>query len=84
MMTFVLYPRARYCHQVGGKFTLKLLELVVGWLAKDLCQCDIMGHLGLDRLGLIGTGKLAKGRCLVCPNDNCYESNDGGAHKSNV
>ncbi len=33
---------------------------------------------------LIGMGKLAKGRCLVCPDDNCYESNDGGAHKSNV
>ncbi len=43
-------PRARYCHQVAGKFALKLLELAVRWLAKDSCQCD-MGHLGLDGLG---------------------------------
>ncbi len=49
-MAFVVSPRARYCHQVDGKFALKLLELVVRWLAKDSCQCD-MGHLGLDGLG---------------------------------
>ncbi len=49
-MAFVMSPRARYRHQVGGKFALKLLELAVGWLAKDSCQCD-MGHLGLDGLG---------------------------------
>jgi hypothetical protein len=49
-MAFVVSSRARYCHQVGGKFTLELLELAVRWLAKDSCQCD-MGHLGLDRLG---------------------------------
>ena len=49
-MAFVMSPRARYCHQVGGMFALKLLELAVGWLAKDSCQCD-MGHLGLDGLG---------------------------------
>jgi hypothetical protein len=49
-MTFVVSPRARYRHQVSGKFMLKLLELVVGWLAEDSCQCD-MGHLGLDKLG---------------------------------
>ncbi len=48
-MAFVVSPRARYPHQVGGKFALKLLELAVRWLAKDSRQCD-MGHLGLDRL----------------------------------
>jgi hypothetical protein len=48
-MTFVVPPRARYHHQVDGKYTLKLLELALGWLAEDLCQCD-MGHLGHDRL----------------------------------
>ncbi len=49
-MTFVVSPRARYCHQIGGKFVLELLELAVRWLTKDSCQCD-MGHLGLDGLG---------------------------------
>jgi hypothetical protein len=49
-MTFVVPPRAGYHHQVDGKYTLKLLKLALGWLAKDLCQCG-MGHLGLDRLG---------------------------------
>jgi hypothetical protein len=49
-LTVVVSPRARYHHQVDGKYTLKLLELAAGWLAKDSCQCD-MGHLGLDRLG---------------------------------
>jgi hypothetical protein len=48
-MTFVLPPRARYHHQVDGKYTLKLLELAVGWLDEDSRQCD-MGHLGHDRL----------------------------------
>ncbi len=43
-------PRARYCHQIGSKFALKLLDLAVRWLAKDSHQCDI-GHLGLDGLG---------------------------------
>jgi hypothetical protein len=63
-------------------------------LAKDSCQRD-MGHLGLDelcrylfghcyRVLLIGASKMEKGTCLVCPNDNCYESNDGGAHKLDV
>ncbi len=49
-MAFVVSPRARYCHQIGGWFVLKLLELAVRWLAKDSLQCD-MGHLGLDGLG---------------------------------
>ncbi len=49
-MAFVVSPRARHCHQVGGKFTHELLELVVRWLAKDSCQSD-MGHLGLDGPG---------------------------------
>ncbi len=49
-MAFGVPPRAKYHHQVGGKFALKLLELAVQWLAKDSCQCD-MGHLGLDGLG---------------------------------
>ncbi len=49
-MAFVVSPRARYSHQVGGKFTLKLLELAVRWLAKDSRQCD-MEHLGFDRFG---------------------------------
>jgi hypothetical protein len=49
-MAFVVSPRARYRHQVGVKFVLELLELVVRWLAKDSCQCD-MEHLGLDGLG---------------------------------
>ncbi len=49
-MAFVVSPRARYRHQVAGKFALELLELAVRWLAKDSCQCD-MGHLGLDGLG---------------------------------
>jgi hypothetical protein len=49
-LTVVVSPRARYHHQVDGKYTLKLLELVAGWLAEDSFQCD-MGHLGLDRLG---------------------------------
>ncbi len=49
-MAFVASPRARYCHQIGGKFALELLELVVRRLTKDCCQCD-MGHLGLDGLG---------------------------------
>jgi hypothetical protein len=48
-MALVVSPRARYCHQVGGKFAVKLLELVVRWLAKDSRQCD-MGHLGVDGL----------------------------------
>ncbi len=92
-MTFVVSPRARYRHQVGGKFTLKLLELVL--LAEDLCQCD-MGHLGLDRLGRDrirhGNGVVLnwhgwvgkKGRCLLCPNDICYDSDYGIACKSDV
>ncbi len=33
---------------------------------------------------LIGMGELAKGRCLECPDDNCYESDYGGALKFNV
>ncbi len=33
---------------------------------------------------LIGMGKLAKGRCLVCPDGNCYKSDYGGARKSDV
>jgi hypothetical protein len=33
---------------------------------------------------LIEASKMAKRRCLVCPNDNCYETNDGGARKSDV
>jgi hypothetical protein len=49
-MAFVVSPRARYHHQIGSKFALKLLELAVRWLAKGSRQCD-MGHLGLDRLG---------------------------------
>ncbi len=49
-ITFVVSPRARYRHQVDDKYMLKLLELAVEWLAKDVCQCG-MGHLGLDRLG---------------------------------
>jgi hypothetical protein len=48
-MAFVVSPRARYRHQIGGKFALELFELAVRWLAKDSCQCD-MGHLGLDGL----------------------------------
>ncbi len=48
-MVFVVSPRARYHHQICGKFALKLLELVVRWLARDSCQCD-MGHLGPDGL----------------------------------
>ncbi len=49
-MAFVVSPRARYCHQIGGKFALELLELGVRGLVKDYCQCK-MGHLGLDGLG---------------------------------
>ncbi len=49
-MTFVVSPRARYRHQNGGQFVLKLIELAVRWLAKDSCQCEIR-HLGLDGLG---------------------------------
>ncbi len=50
-MAFVVSPRARYRHQIGGKFVLKMLELAVRWLAKkDSCQCE-MGHMGLDGLG---------------------------------
>jgi hypothetical protein len=49
-MALFVSPRARYCHQIGGKFALELLELAVRWLAKNSCQCD-MGHLGLDGLG---------------------------------
>ena len=49
-MAFVMSPRARYRHQIGGKFALELFELAVRWLAKDSCQCD-MGHLGLNGLG---------------------------------
>ncbi len=49
-MAFVVSPRARDHHQIGGKFALELLELAVRWLAKDSCQCDT-GHLGLDGLG---------------------------------
>ncbi len=49
-MAFVVAPRALYRHQVGGKFALELLELIVRWLAKDSCQY-CMGHLGLDGLG---------------------------------
>ncbi len=49
-MAFVVSPRARYRHPVGGKFVLKFLELAVRWFAKDSCQCDMM-HLGLDGLG---------------------------------
>ncbi len=49
-MAFVVSPRARYRHQIDGKFALELLELAVRWLAQDSCQCD-MGHLGLDGLG---------------------------------
>jgi hypothetical protein len=59
-MTFVVSPRARYCHQVDGKYMLKLLELAVRRLAKDLCQCG-MGHLGLDRLGRDRIGHGDKG-----------------------
>ncbi len=33
---------------------------------------------------LIGMGKLAKGRCLVCPDGNCYKSDYGGARRSDV
>ena len=54
-MAFVVSPRARYCHQVGAKFLLKLLELVVRWLTKDSCQCD-MEHLALDGLGRYRVG----------------------------
>ena len=50
-MAFLVSPRARYRHQIGGKLVLKLLELAVRWLAKDSCQCD-MGHLGLNGLGI--------------------------------
>jgi hypothetical protein len=49
-MAFVVSPRAWYHHQIGGKFTLELLELAVRWLTKDSRQCD-MGHLGFDGLG---------------------------------
>jgi hypothetical protein len=49
-MAFVVSPRARYRHQIVGKFKLEFLELAVRWLAKESCQCD-MGHLGLDILG---------------------------------
>ncbi len=49
-MAFVVSPRARYRHQVGGKFALELLEMVMRWLVKDSCHCG-MGNLGLDRLG---------------------------------
>jgi hypothetical protein len=45
-MTFAVSTRVRYCHQVDGKFMLKLLEFAVGWLTKDSYQCE-MGHLGL-------------------------------------
>jgi hypothetical protein len=49
-MAFVMSPRARYRHQVGGEFVFELLELALRWLAKDSVQCD-MGHLDLDGRG---------------------------------
>jgi hypothetical protein len=74
-MAFVVTPRARYHHQIGSKFALKLLELAVRWLTKDSCQCD----MGADTISdmvmecyLIGACKLEKGRCLGCPKNNCY------------
>jgi hypothetical protein len=50
-MAYVVLSRARYHHQIGGNFVLKLLELAARWLAKDSCQCD-MRHLGLDGLSI--------------------------------
>ncbi len=87
-MTFVVPPRARHRHQVDGKYTLKLLESRICinvawgiWALIDLAE-TVLGMVMKEYL--IGTGKLAKRRCLVCPNDNCYKSDYGGARKSDV
>ncbi len=45
-------------------------------------SADLLGMVTEEYL--IGMGKLAKGRCLVCPDGNCYKSNYGGARKSDV
>ncbi len=46
-------------------------------------SADTVSDMVMERY-LISVGKLVKGRCLVCPDDNCYESNDDRARKSDV
>ena len=49
-MSFTVSPRARNGHEVGGKFLLKNLELLVGGLSCDAGESP-MWHLSLDGLG---------------------------------
>ena len=49
-MSFSVSPRARNGHEVGGKFLLKNLELLVGGLSRDAGESPVW-HLGPDGLG---------------------------------
>ncbi len=49
-MFFSVSPRARNGHEVGGKFLLKNLELLVDGLSCDAGESPVW-HLGLDGLG---------------------------------
>jgi hypothetical protein len=49
-MSFSVFSRARNGHEVGGKFLLKNLELLVGGLSRDAGESPVW-LLGLDRLG---------------------------------
>ncbi len=48
-MSFTVSPRARNGHEVGGKFLLENLELLVGGLSCDAGESP-MRHLGPDGL----------------------------------
>jgi hypothetical protein len=47
---FSVSPRARNGHEVGGKFLLENLELLVGGLCRDAGESPVW-HLGPDGLG---------------------------------
>jgi hypothetical protein len=49
-MSFSVFSRARNGHEVGGKFLLMNLELLVGGLSRDAGKSPVW-HLGPDALG---------------------------------
>ncbi len=49
-MSFSMSPRARNGHEVGGKFLLNNLKLLVGGLSHDAGESPVW-HLGPDGLG---------------------------------